>query len=213
MGKLTRINWGNDSTVYLSEDKTHVIKMYDMAIGFMDMETRLLYLNKYVSDTLKASEILSRFNSSRSFSLGSESYPVQILVLPQGEIKEVFPENVDFEPRLGHKSYTAVVGQRFVEGEHYGQIVSNYNHCKYNSIFHDSINTFESAVKGSLEDAKKVLHKNLGIEFILDYANVKPTLDKENKLLKLEITDLADHILVVYNEHVTSSTQRNPKTL
>jgi len=199
---MTKIGCGNDSTVYLPEHEQYVVKIYDGMIGEMDTETKLKFLNRYVSDTLEASEIISKHSPMKTFRSGWKNYSIIISIPPLGEIQEISSEDIDDTLRLGHRMYHAAVGQKYVRGESVGEIFSKSDRDMGEGIFYDSINSFRSSVKGSLRYVHELLNEKMGIEFIVGYANLKPVLDEKNKILRLEITDLADSILAMYNGHV-----------
>ncbi|MGV8171059.1 MAG: hypothetical protein ACP5OA_00010 [Candidatus Woesearchaeota archaeon] len=198
MERLTKIGDGNDSTVYLPEHEQYVIKVYDGMIGEMDSNTRLSFLNWYVTDTLRASEIINKNGFNRVFYFGHKTYDIIPSIVPQGEIVEIIPENTNILPMLGKKQYHALIGQRYVKGENLSYIIDTYNKNTGDSIFHKSINTFESGIKRSLNDVQEELQKKMGMQLLIGRVNVKPILDEEQRLLKLEITDLANSLLDVY---------------
>ncbi|MGV8141060.1 MAG: hypothetical protein ACP5NW_01310 [Candidatus Woesearchaeota archaeon] len=198
MERWTKISEGNDSTVYLPEHEQHVVKIYDGMIGEMDSHTRLSFLNWYISDTLRASEIINKNGFNRVFHFSHKTYDIIPSIVLQGEIAEIIPENTDVLPRLGKKQYHALIGQRYVKGENLSDIIDTYNKNTGDSIFHKSINTFESSINRSLNDIQETLQKRMGMQLVIGRVNVKPLLDEERRILKLEITDIANSLLDVY---------------
>lgn len=196
---MKRINWGNDSTVYLSQDGQNVIKIYDMLEEKVGKEKALRLLQRYHDDTLRAGEILGNACKTWAFRLETP-YRLNIIVVPQGQIGLQSLPDTDMPPRihLAEKECITSTGQRYIPGLTVDGIIDGYNHNDVSSTFHRSINLFESSIKGTTRAISETLSKSLKVSFDIDYINVKPVMHESKQTIDLIITDLAGNITTTY---------------
>jgi hypothetical protein len=204
--ELKWVSDGVDSTVYRMNTE-YIVKVYDRMLTLLEGNTDkcLQLLNQYADDTLKTSEIVNAewaklYSYQREFFFNSKEYDTKIVIIPQGKTELISLPTVNVPPRIEpiNGKYVASVGQKYIIGANLCEVISGYDTGEVDSIFHASINTFESSMKKSLNYLSRILSHNVNIPFTIGRANVVPSLNESNNYLELIITDLASDILGVY---------------